>query len=483
MRICFLPAGGRDTASSRIRVYALQKALADAGLEAWIGDANDRRQADVLLVQKRADAGILARAEAAKRSGALILYDVDDLSSALDYWVRPEDFRRMLGLADLVTTDTAGHQDFLCERLGAPSVAIIPDCVDYGLEAPLLPRDLPPSPLRVMWFGSSSNLHMFTRYAGALCGVPGTQVLVCTAPGSARELTAALPAIQAVEWSLPGFPEMLRSCHLSCLAHEHNDVDRGKSNNKMIASIALGVPALVSFTPEYTRTARAAGVGESLFTDPSGLPALCERYRSAEARYDYLATAQPYVWEHFSPQAVARHFLEVLQECLGERGSASPGSVGAHPEAAPAVATAGTARDPVGEVLAVLQELRPARVLCIGCHDRALLEAVAAGFPVIACDPEPGLVLAAPPKAHAAPWDPSLENMPFLRANMQSWDAVVVHGYMGRVLADPVATAYVLNNLLMLAKGKILVWDTQSHIDGMRRYSSSAKIEYRLLKE
>jgi hypothetical protein len=470
MRICFLPAGGRDTASSRIRVYAMQKALADAGMEAWIGDVSDPRQADVVVVQKRADAAIIARAEAAKRSGALIIYDVDDLSSALDYWVRPEDFRRMLELADLVTTDTAGHQDFLAERLGAPRVSIVPDCVDYGLEAPLPPRVLPPSPLRVMWFGSSSNLHMFTRYAGALCAVPGTQVLVCTTPAGARELTAALPAIQVVEWSLPGFPELLRSCHLSCLAHDHNDVDRGKSNNKMIASIALGVPALVSFTPEYTRTARAAGVGESLFTDPSGLPTLCERFRSVEARNDYLATAQPYVWEHFSPQAVAVRFLEVLEERLREDGRAPAAPAPSRPV-------------PSAEVLAVLRDERPARVLQIGCHDHALLAALSAEFAVHACDPDPGLVRAAPPGTNATTWDPSLENMPFLRANMQGWDAIVLHGYMGKVLADPVATAYVINNLLMLAKGKILVWDTEDHIDGMRRFSASAKIEYRLLKE
>src|SRR5438094_491988 len=102
VRISFLPADSEDTASSRIRVYSLQKAMAKRGVCATVGF---EPESDVVVVQKKVTDEILNLAGRAKNQGVAIVYDVDDLSSALNYWASPAHFAGMLEIADLITTD------------------------------------------------------------------------------------------------------------------------------------------------------------------------------------------------------------------------------------------------------------------------------------------------------------------------------------------------------------------------------------------
>lgn len=94
--------------------------------------------------------------------------------------------------------------------------------------------------------------------------------------------------------------------------HDGSELDRGKSNNKMITSIAWGVPAVVSRTSEYERTARELGVADTVFEDQADLYAIIERLRSADARNAYLAAAQPEVWKQYAPRVIAQNFLEII---------------------------------------------------------------------------------------------------------------------------------------------------------------------------
>jgi hypothetical protein len=101
------------------------------------------------------------------------------------------------------------------------------------------------------------------------------------------------------------------------LSHDGTAADRSKSNNRMISSIAWGVPAIVSRTPEYERTAREAGVTGALFDTPAQMVAAIERHRPAAARAAYLDRAQPHVWRHHAPAVVAGQLLQILHHHLG----------------------------------------------------------------------------------------------------------------------------------------------------------------------
>jgi hypothetical protein len=140
------------------------------------------------------------------------------------------------------------------------------------------------------------------------------RLVLCTRPGAeAGDLLAAAPFATLTTWSLSGFPDVLRSSQLTVLTHEGDAASRAKSNNRMIASIAWGVPALVSRTPAYLQTAAAAGVPEAVFGGPADLALAIERLRPAAARVSYLQRAQPVVWQHHAPEGIARRLADILR--------------------------------------------------------------------------------------------------------------------------------------------------------------------------
>jgi hypothetical protein len=314
MHLSILPAGPARIASSRIRVYSLLAPLARLGVTARIGLSD---QADALLIQKRLDPEILSAARAAKDRGVLVLYDCDDLGAALHGWAKPPLVQQMISLADVVTTNTEAFRSALCREHGALCTEILPDAVDYGLTSPVTIPPETAEPLRLLWFGNCTNISLIAPYFLYLASIPACELVLCTHHcARTRRMTAGFPGLVPVPWSLESFPSVLRSCHLSLLTHDGEAADRAKSNNRMVASIAWGVPALVSRTPEYVSTALRAGVTDALFDGPADLRRVVELHRSAAARQHYLERAQPVVWRHHAPEVIARRLVDILQRHL-----------------------------------------------------------------------------------------------------------------------------------------------------------------------
>lgn len=310
MELGFLPADRFDTASSRIRVYSLLEPLTRLGVRPRIGA---QAGLDALFVQKRLDSRIVAQSRQAKQSGTLVLYDCDDLGDALANFASPSLLAEMLSLADVVTTNSEGVREILCRDHGPLPVEILPDTVDYWLREPVKDAPPPAETLRLLWFGNVSNLAMVQRYFAPLRALPSCKLTICTHLGQEGALPEIDPArVELATWTLESFPSLLRSCHLSLLMHDGASVDRAKSNNRMIASIAWGVPAIVSRTPEYERTAILAGVPESVFDGAQDVAAVVEAHRSVDARRRYLERAQEVIWQNHAPSVVANRLIDIL---------------------------------------------------------------------------------------------------------------------------------------------------------------------------
>jgi hypothetical protein len=316
MRIAIFPGGDENRASSRIRAFTLAKALRDAGHDARLGDATG---AEVLLIQKGATEKTIELASTARSHGALIVYDADDLGNSLWWFVAPRTLRRLLPLVDLITTDTPQHAEELRHDLGFDSVEVVPDAVDYYPTTPVRPPLAPETPLRIVWFGDANNFPLFKRYARTLRDLPGSEVMVVTNAGVINSLASRFPEVSFVPWTRETFPGILQRAALSLLTHDGSEIDRAKSNNRMITSITWGVPAVASRTPEYERTARECGVEQAIFRDEADCISTIERLRPMLTRSAYLDIAQPEVWRRYSPSEVAKRFVDVVS---GARRSA-----------------------------------------------------------------------------------------------------------------------------------------------------------------
>jgi hypothetical protein len=270
--------------------------------------------AEVVVIQKRVTSEILDQAVQAKSRGRIVVYDVDDSGNALWYWAAPRLCHKMLMLADLVTVDTPERGEWLERASKGITVATMSNPIDYGPSGPVAFVPVERSPLRILWFGSSSTFESFFGYASALASLPNVKVVVCSERTEAIDRAVGMLNLEVRPWTREGFVDVLQSCALSCLTHDGSPDDLRKSNHKMITSVSWGVPALVSDTPEYARTAREAGVGDAVFSNAAELLLAVERYRGAAARRSYLSSAQSIVWQSYAPEHIGRMFIRIIEE-------------------------------------------------------------------------------------------------------------------------------------------------------------------------
>lgn len=320
--IRILPAGGPEVASARLRALALARALAAAGADVAVGAG---REAGFLLVQKRLGRETLAQAMEAAGRGVPVLWDADDTGPALDFWARPRRRERLLPFLAGVTTDTTGHAEQLAPLAGSRPLEVVPDMVDYDPPGPQPLADLPVRPLRILWFGSFSNIGLLERWLPAIARLPDIELVACTSAPPETGLWRRWPMLRHRPWSVDAFVGVLRSCHLSLLMHDGGPDDRGKSNNRQITSMCWGVPAIVSRTPAYADTAAACGAGETVCDGPEALAGIIEGLRSPAKRQHLLHLAQPEIWKRWSPATVARTALAAYARIAASPPPRRPG--------------------------------------------------------------------------------------------------------------------------------------------------------------
>lgn len=316
LHFSLFPAGGVDIASSRIRVYGFQRSLDTYGVRSTFGYT---RAANVLYFQKKVTRENLWQARIAKARGRIVIYDIDDLGDALWYWVPKPYFLKMLRYADVVTTCSQDQLDILAREYGVKNGRVILPAVDYFPLEPVRLKERAPGPLRIIWFGSSSNIGLLEKYLGALRQIPDAEIHAVVGHYSLSEFSEKYPSVRFLPWSVCGMITALQSCDIACLMHDGEEEDKAKGNNKMIAAITWGVPAVVSRTPEYERTAREAGVEDAVFSGVHDLPRVVERLRSPAARAQYLDTAQPAIWGRYSPDAIAQQYIRLAFALLDAR--------------------------------------------------------------------------------------------------------------------------------------------------------------------
>ena len=309
--ISFLPAGSEEKASSRIRVYTLQRALAQNNIQTVLGYSPE---ANILLIQKRVNLEILRIAQHAHKCGRIILYDIDDLGGALWHWTPPSLFADLLLVTDVMLVATEAQRDILRAEYNISNIEVLPNSIDYYPTEPAKLYYKDSTPLRILWFGGARNLYLLEKYIFALTSLPDVEILVATDISGIGQYSRKYPYIKFINWELSQFIPLLQSCHLTCLMHDGTKEDRAKSNNRMVTSIAWGIPAVVTNTFEYQRTALAAGINFALFKNGPELQAVIEHLRPGHARKAYIDLAQPWVWDHYAPNKIAQTFIRILKK-------------------------------------------------------------------------------------------------------------------------------------------------------------------------
>lgn len=325
-RIALLPAGTIDVASSRLRCIGLARELQFLGYDAHLG-AEFSRNADVLFVQKRINHSVLSTARAVKARGGRVIYDVDDYGDALK-WVEtsPHVHAEFMGYCDAICVDTEMRRDVLAKDrayAGVPEWWVVPDPIDYigFTENPLAPpSDIDAaSGLVACWFGNAPNITPAVPYLEAVHKNPAVRRIdVISNRDFRRKLTKSLPYCNVMAWDLKSFPGRLRTSDFCLLIHDASIDGIQKSNNKMLAALALGVIPFASRSPAYEATAMRMGLEGLLLDCPNDLSPKLSPQNIATLR---AAMATPRCQDElalYSPHAIALELSRRLERLLSQ---------------------------------------------------------------------------------------------------------------------------------------------------------------------
>lgn len=298
MRILSVPYKTMDVASSRIRYYTFLNNLPkDATFKEWRSITN-LEGFDVVYIQKRSDSATVALAQQARRLGIPVVFDADDILLN-----NVNEFRTLLNTASVITTDTEPRAQHFREMGVDTDIRIVPDCIDY-LDAK--PNAVVREELKCVGaFGNecsaeSQTLEMIQEHYNVFT--------ICYEP---------LPRLSPesfIKWNRNDFISNLSKADCCVVAHSMSEIGKLKSNNRLILCMALGIPALVSDTPEYARTMWLLGRGDLILGD-SPLNQLAS-IRSVSSRQELAEQFQDYAWSNFAPSIVGPMLYTVFQEAI-----------------------------------------------------------------------------------------------------------------------------------------------------------------------
>jgi SAM-dependent methyltransferase len=118
------------------------------------------------------------------------------------------------------------------------------------------------------------------------------------------------------------------------------------------------------------------------------------------------------------------------------------------------------------------------KILEVGCGWGRLMEKFEGEFEVEGCDVSREMLDLCNPPLKVFYLNLAEENMSFLRSNFHRWDAIYMRGVMMYIMDDPRETVQAMNNMMMLASKKIIVWEWPEVCERMKLFSDSPKFEY-----
>lgn len=277
--IALYPAATINSASSRLRCYGLGRELAGLGYRVSIG-IDPVNFPQILFVQKVINPEVLGLARMVHDKGGLIVYDIDDYGAEALGSLKADEatFDQFIQLVSIVVVDTETRQDVFRKEPGFSHISevwVVPDPIDY-IESSTrdTPRAIKDSgqKLHACWFGNAPNIVPALPYLQELVHADNVaDVSVITNANYVEYFYNNHPQFVTSAWDLNTFPGQLRSMDFCVLAHAPTLEGVQKSNNKMLAALALGVVPFVSRTPAYTETAQLMNMPELVVDSPQEL--------------------------------------------------------------------------------------------------------------------------------------------------------------------------------------------------------------------
>lgn len=255
LQIAFVTSGDENAGSTRQRVYKITKELLNRGYNVSINE--NLRQADILIFQKSDYKYLKKRFFKYLFSNKFIIFDVDDMYVG--------DYLNLVKCCDLVIAGSQYLADFY--KKYNKNIAVLDDALDVIDKNIELKQNYNLQNPKIGWFGTTTNLPILEK-------LQIKNLKTITRGGD-------------IEWSRETVDYDIKKFDLICIPQEKTAVGLSKGNCRMLKTLYLGVPALVSDIPPYLELANLIGYPEEFFVkDGEDWNEKIEKIKSGEIKFE-----------------------------------------------------------------------------------------------------------------------------------------------------------------------------------------------------
>ena len=290
-----------NAASSRIRCFRFFKFMAGDYNFCDINDTNYiNAEVDLLFIQKIATKDYINVAKVYASKNIPIIYDIDD-----DFGVWENMFEKdMLNIVSAITTDTIERKQYL-EKYTKTPIYVIPDAIDYvnDKSRAIIIKD---KISNIYTFGSGGNIEYSVPY---LLQIPNNyNTYYITGADNTK-----LRSIKKILWMETTFISYMYNADICILIHPDDARGNMKSNNRLLVSMSLGIPCIVSNTSAYKETMKSIGCDILVAKSENDVKTILTQLESVELRKEISAKFYEYAWNNFSPQISSDKLSELFK--------------------------------------------------------------------------------------------------------------------------------------------------------------------------
>lgn len=272
-RIFFIPWGGTDIASSRLRVHNVIPHIKNASFNL----PQEYKKGDVLIIQKALRPDEMKKAQS---QGAKVVYDIDD------NYMDKADFVNMSENADMVTVGSSFFHRYY------PEAPVIDDSLDWD---GTIKTDYSKSNM-VGWHGYGN----YNFISGIAPVFEQKGMIVRTIVG--KEYMNHYNRYDVKEWKRETVDKDLAECDFGVIYLPEDDFSQSKGMNKLIKGWAIGLPMFFSYLPEYDRVINESGIRGFMTRNWD--------------RQDYTKKWVPEMREYalkFTPKRIAQQWMDAIE--------------------------------------------------------------------------------------------------------------------------------------------------------------------------
>ncbi len=290
-KIVFYTSTDKNTGSTRIRVYNIAQELIKRGYDVSINE--NLAKADIIVFQKSAYSFLAKKFFRYMFSNKFIIFDIDDLflDERLNFVIN-SDFT--------ITSCQYMKEQYLKYNDNIGVLDGTPDVIDEDM--PIGKYDLK-NP-KIGWFGTSVN-YKILKFKNI------RNVTTITKNGD-------------IEWSLDTVDKNIQKFDLVVLPQLKNPQGLAKDNCRMLKTLYLGIPALISDIPEYVRLAEFLNYPkEFIVKDDEDWNEKIEKIKSGEIKFDFdFNQCRKILKDNYSTKAMTDKWIDIVSKAYSSNNFA-----------------------------------------------------------------------------------------------------------------------------------------------------------------